>query len=127
METQHFQIRMRQRGVSRSALEALCAFADRLVPLRKNCVAEMISKRRLCELSEEGTLPPSLLERLEGLVLVRSPDCDEVTVLKLDGEKAKYYTRDRRCRRQRRSRREARMLGRNPLAASAFVFGKFAI
>lgn len=112
METQHFQVRMRQRGISGSAVDAIRAFSDRVIPLRKHCTAEMVSKRRLQELAEEGILPPSMSERLHGLVLVVSPGCDDVTILKLSGPKAKFYTRDRRCRRERRSRRQARMLGR---------------
>ena len=121
METQHFQIRMRQRGISGSAVDAIRAFSDRVIPLRKHCTAEMVSKRRLRELAEEGLLPPSLSERLDGLVLVVSPNCDDVTILKLNGSKAKYYTRDRRCRRERRSRRQTRMLGRMPLNLSGFA------
>lgn len=115
MDTDHFQMRMRSRGIQECLVQALRNYADRLIHLRGRCTAEIISKRRLIDLEKDGTLSASMAERLGGLVLVQAPNGSSVTVLRLHGSKARYYTRDHR--KSRHSRRRARTGARASLRA----------
>lgn len=112
MYTRHFVTRMRGRGIQECLVECLRAHSDRTVHVGDGCTAELVSKPRLVELEADGTVPAPLAERLDGLVLVRAADGSLVTVLRLHGHKARYYTRDHRKR-----RRAHRRSGANALAS----------
>ncbi len=95
--TGHAVLRMSQRGVEASALDAVLRLADREIFAGRGCVAMSISRVRAHQLIERGEICPALADRVANLVvIVASNDGVVVTVLKpRNRESARGYRRSK--------------------------------
>lgn len=103
----HARRRVRQRGFTQSALAALFALGDHLVPVGGGCTALTASGRCLAEARAEG-LPPSLLDRLRDRAMVLDDSGRVVTVMPLRGKARRKYIRASSGRRDAGRRRHHR-------------------
>ena len=72
--TNHADIRSKQRGVKKEAVEAVWEYADREEPCGDGCFILSISHRNCCWLVQKGMLQPKLVEHVSRLKLIVSGD-----------------------------------------------------
>lgn len=95
--TNHAVLRMSQRGVEASALDAVLRLADREIFAGGGCVALSISRGMTHQLIERNEIHPALADRVANLVVVVATDDGSiVTVVKpCNRESARGYRRSK--------------------------------
>ena len=66
----HSKIRINQRGIRNTDLEAIYSFSDREKPIGKGKTSLSISKKRLRKLVTEGEMCPQQADRVRGKVII---------------------------------------------------------
>lgn len=86
----HAIVRAQQRGITPAQINAVRQYGDREIPRGNGCVSIWISKKRLRRL---GAVTPEGVstDRLEGVILLQSPDQKTITALR--NRDAKSYRR----------------------------------
>jgi len=78
--SEHAQRRLRQRGITRDAVDAVFAFHDRAVLIGNGCRAVSLSRTGQRALVDEG-IPSSVIERTKNLVLVMREDTNLIVTM----------------------------------------------